>query len=257
MQINDTAHLTLFSLIFMRMSGFIFLSPILGKRNVPNVVKGGIVFVLTLLVYSFSSDAVMDVDATSSLTLFIAYLKEFIVGIVLCFVTELFLFIVNFSGFFNDFQMGLSMATSYDPTSNSQMPISGMFFDIYMMLLFFAVDGHLVLMKIIVSSQEVVPYGTAVFGENLASSMLDIFCNCLELAVRFSMPIVIILFLVEIGIGLLMKIVPQINVFIVNIQLKMLVGFILLAVLFSPIGDFMKKIITEMFEAMNMVLHTF
>ena len=51
---NDIAYLTLFSLILMRMSGFVLLNPILGRRNIPAIVKAGLILTLTVAVYSYS-----------------------------------------------------------------------------------------------------------------------------------------------------------------------------------------------------------
>lgn len=252
MLISDTAHLTLFSLIAMRMSGFILFNPILGRKNIPAIVKSGFIIVLTLAVYSFSQSEAFDI--ASPVEYGFLLLKEFGAGYVIGYVMELFFFILNFSGHIIDFQMGLSMANVYDPQSNAQMPITGALFQVYFMLMFFAIDGHLALMKILISSAEVIPYGGIIVTQDLAERVLDIFIQCIDMGVRFAFPILAAEFLVEVGVGILNKVAPQISIFVINIQMKIIVGLGMLVILFSPISEYLNKIMTEMMKTVQGIL---
>jgi flagellar biosynthetic protein FliR len=240
----DIGQTMLFSLIFMRISGFILLNPILGRRNIPNVVKGGMVMVFTLLIYSFSAAQVP--EPVNSIEFAVLLIKEFAMGYVIGFVMDLFLMVITFAGSIIDFQMGLSMATIYDPQSNTQVAITGSLWNIYFILLFFAVDGHLALIKLLIESAEIVPYGQVVLGTKVAWALIEVFAQCIVLAVRFSFPIVAIEFITEIAVGILMKMIPQINVFVVNIQAKLIIGLLMLVFLFSPMSDFMGDVINQM-----------
>lgn len=242
----------LFSLVFMRMSGFVLLNPVLGRRNVPAVVKSAFIMVLTLAIYAFSSTSIPVVN--SSLELGVLLLKEFAVGYFVGFTMELFMMVISFAGSIIDFQMGMSMATVYDPQSNAQMAISGSLWNAYFMMLFFAVDGHLALMKILITSSHVIPYGEVAISSGAAIAMLDIFCQCILLGVKFSFPIIAIEFLTEIAVGILMKVIPQINVFVVNIQAKILIGFLMMLFLFSPMTDFLGDTIAQMMRTIQQVL---
>lgn len=240
----DIGQMMLFSLIFMRMSGFILLNPVLGRKNIPAQVKGGMVIVFALLVYSFSSAQVP--EPVNSIEYAVLLIKEFAMGYVIGFVMELFFLVITFAGSIIDYQMGLSMATIFDPQSNTQIALSGSIYHAYFMLLFFAVDGHLALFKLLITSAETVPYGQVVFGTQVAWSMVEIFIQCIIMAVKFAIPIVAIQFLAEIAVGVLMKIIPQINVFVINIQAKLLIGLLMLVFLFSPMSDYLGDIISQM-----------
>lgn len=252
MVISDTAQLTLFSLIMMRMSGFILLNPILGRKNIPAIVKAGFIFVLTFCIYSFSAEQAFETQSTVEYGFLL--LKEFFAGYVIGYVSELFLFVVSFAGYIMDFQMGLSMSTVYDPQSNAQLPITGSMLQVYFMLLFFAVDGHLALIKILVTSSEIVPYGGILITQDLAARILDLFIQCIEMGVKFAFPILAAEFLVEIGVGILNKIVPQINIFVINIQMKVIVGLAMLVILFSPVTEYITKIYTTMVKTVQEIL---
>lgn len=234
----------LFSLIFMRMSGFILLNPILGRRNIPNVVKGGMVMVFTLLIYSFSAAQVP--EPVNSIEFAVLIIKEFIMGYIIGFVMDLFLMVITFAGSIIDFQMGLSMATIYDPQSNAQVAVTGGLWNVYFILLFFAVDGHLALIKLLIKSAETVPYGQVVLGTKVAWAMIEVFIQCIIMAIKFSFPIIAIEFITEIAVGILMKMIPQINVFVVNIQAKLILGLLMLVFLFSPMSDYLGDVITQM-----------
>ena len=252
MSIDSIAQLTLFSLILMRMSGFVLMNPILGRNNIPARVKAGFIFVLALTVYSSSMEEAFEIVSTVEFAFLL--LKEFAAGYVVGYVMHLFFFIVSFAGYIIDYQMGLSMATVYDPQSNAQMPVTGSLLQTWLILLFFAVDGHLALMRILLTSAEIVPYGGIVVTEGLALRIIDIFLECVEMGLRLAMPMMAAEFLVEMGVGVLNKVVPQISIFVINIQMKLIVGIGLLVLLFAPTGEFIEKIMTTMMKSVGGIL---
>lgn len=249
---SDTAHLTLFMMVAMRMSGLIFMNPLLGRRNVPNNLKAGMVFVLTLLVYSSAEGTVY--ETSSSLIFGFQLLKEFAIGYVLGYVMELFFFVITYTGSILDFQMGLSMAQVYDPQTNTQTALSGSLYQIFYSLLFFAVDGHLVMIKILLTSGDVVPYGETTFTSGLALAVLDLFRECVVLAVKFAFPILAVEFLLEIAVGIMMKMAPQVNIFVINIQMKIALGFLMLLFLFSPMRGYLEGLMDQMLQALRNIL---
>ena len=146
------------------------------------------------------------------------------------------------------------MATVYDPQSNAQMPVTGSLLQTWLILLFFAVDGHLALMRILLTSAEIVPYGGIVVTEGLALRIIDIFLECVEMGLRLAIPMIAAEFLVEMGVGILNKVVPQISIFVINIQMKLIVGMGLLVLLFAPTGEFIEKIMTTMMKSVGGIL---
>ncbi|MEG1779380.1 MAG: flagellar biosynthetic protein FliR, partial [Oscillospiraceae bacterium] len=209
--------------ILARMSGCIFLNPIFGRRNVPAIVKASIVMVLTLLFYSYSPLKIAPIGTVLEYTVLL--LKEFAVGYTIGFIMYIFSSIIILGGEMIDFQIGISMAKVFDAQSNMSVALSATFYNIIYMFLFFAGNAHLTLIKIMLNSSKIVPYGNVLFGQDIAIYIVNLFCESTVLAMKFAMPIIGIGFMIEIGVGILMKIIPQINIFVVNIQLKLLVGF--------------------------------
>lgn len=250
----DIPGLLLFSFILMRMSGFIVFNPVLGRRNVPALVRGGIIMILTLNLFTYSANMDVAVEVTSSLQYMVLLLKELFIGFILGFIMNLFFYIASFAGTFIDFNMGMSMANVFDPQSNSQVPLTGSIFNTMMTMLFFAVDGHLALIKIFDNAADVVPYAQVSFTPHAFASIIAIFQECTLLAVKLSFPFFALEFLAEVGVGILMKMVSQINFLVVNIQIKIIVGNILMLLLCIPVGVFFDNVIIQMVETMQQII---
>lgn len=244
----------LFFLIAMRMSGFIFLNPVLGRRNIPSIAKTGLALVLSVLIYTAEGGGASDFTVDSSLEFAVLLLKEFAVGFLLGFIMELMDMIFTFAGTVMDFQMGISMAQVYDPQSGVQISLTGKILQIYYMLIFFAVDGHLVLMRILLNAGELVPYGQVAISTNAAEMVMEIFYDCVILAVKLSFPLIAFEFILEIVVGVLMKINPQVNIFILSIQLRLLCGFIMMIILVDPINSFIGDVISDFMKYMSRIL---
>lgn len=246
----------LFFLIVMRMAGFVFLNPVLGRRNIPSQVKVGLSMVMAVLVYStaVSQGTANEIETGSAVVFGVLAVKELLIGYFLGFVMQLFDMILTFAGTVIDFQLGISMAMVYDAQNGAQVALSGNILQIFYLLLFFVSDGHLALMKILALSGEIVPYGEVAISGVAAWLLLDIFVECVVLAMRMAFPMIAFEFLVQVGVGVLTKINPQVNLFVLSIQLRLTVGLILMMFLIGPIGDYIGNMITEMLNTLQGVL---
>lgn len=248
----DWAEWTILTYILMRMSGFILLNPLLGRNNVPAYVKAGLIFVLTAAMTPLAPPTA-PVPATI-IEYALRLLLEFGIGYVVGFVTSLFFYVIVMTGEVIDMQMGLNMSKVYDPSSNVSLSSVASLLNILFILLFFTADGHMTLIRILMTSGQIVPFGAAHFGNELAQSILTLFGNCTILGVKLAFPILAAEFVGEMGMGILMKTIPQINVFSVNVELKVLVGLLLLQMMFYPMGDFIYKMGSNMLVAIQQQL---
>jgi len=248
----DTINYTAFALVLMRMSGCVFFNPIIGRRNLPNYFKVGMTLLFTLVILSYASPVVPEIS--SSVGYITALLREFIIGYVIGFIITLFNFVIIFGGEISDLQMGISMSKIYDPQSNVSMSMSATYYNILYMFMFFAASGHITLIRIFLISGDIVAYGGGALSPGVSSAMVSLFCQCTVLAVKLALPIVAIELLVEAGVGILMKAIPQINVFVINIQTKLLIGILMIAVLFTPFANFFDRLVTLMFDTIGNIV---
>lgn len=248
----DWNALTLFLMITGRMTAMVLFNPLLGRRGIPGMVKGGFILLLSVSVFAMTP-ARPEMPATL-LGLVFTFLMELFLGYVLGLVINFFFYIPIMAGSVVDMQMGLSMASTYDPASGIQTTVTSNILNALMTLLFFVANGHHTLLRIFVSSGLVVPFGAVALGENFYAAMIQIFLDCTLLGVKLAMPILAAELMGQVGMGVLMKAIPQINIFVINIDVKVIVGLAMLMILMIPISDYLLKAETEMLLAIQRML---
>ena len=244
--------LTLFLLITARMSGCILFNPLLGRRGIPGLVKGG--FILMLSLSAFALTPLPEQVPDTLLTLALTFLLELFLGYVLGLAVNLFFYIPLMAGSVIDMQMGLSMASTYDPASGIQVTATSTLFNVLMSLLFFAANGHHTLIRIFLASGRVVPFGRVALGEDLYAALIEMFIDCTILGVKLCMPILAAELMGQVGMGILMKAIPQINVFAINIELKVIIGLLLTFLFLIPISEFLLEAEIQMLASLQRIL---
>ena len=248
----DWAQLTLFIYVTARVSGFILFNPLLGRRNIPTPFRSGMILVLSVFVMSVTTQQVQVPVGTVELA--VDMVLELAVGLLLGLAVSFFFYIPQMAGLMVDTQMGMTMNQIYDAGSQANMSVTGTMLNVLMTLLFFAAGGHLTLMRIFLTSQEIVPFGAVALGPPAYNYMLELFVECTILAVKMCMPVLAAELIAQVGMGILMKVIPQINVFAINIELKVIVGLALLLVLMSPFSEFLLRAESRMLTALREIL---
>ena len=248
----DWAQLYLFELIFMRMSGFLLFNPLLGRSNLPAMVKTGMALVLSILVFGTAGTGVPQPDTVVELAF--RLLLELGIGLVLGFVMRVVFSVVQIGGEVIDTQMGMTMAQIYDASSQANLSVTASLLNILLILDFFAENGHYTLMRLLTTSGELVPYGAAALGDGVYAYVIELFLACMLLAVKLAMPILAAELLGEVGMGVLMKAIPQINAFVINIELKVIIGLLLFFLLLTPINEFLLELESGMLSELGRIL---
>lgn len=245
---------TLLLLIFMRMSGCILFNPILGRKNVPVIVKVGLSLMLS--VFSYQMVPAQKVEMTSYLVFFVTLLEQLLIGLIIGFIIQLFLSIILISGENMDMQIGISMSKIYDPQSNVSMPMSSSLINAMFILIFFATNAHLTLIQIFTKLCVMVPYGTFQIKPALLQELTGMFSLILIYSVKMALPVLAAELITEIAVGLIMRAVPQIDVFVINIQLKVIIGFVVICIMVPPLASFLERLISLMFDNINHIFES-
>lgn len=242
--------LILFSLIAMRMTGMVMLNPVFRNNSFPNQAKAALIFSFSLMFYIWVGGT-LRAEPNSLLEFGVMLIGELAMGLVLGFAIELAFFTVRYASAIIDFSMGLSMAQIYDPDSQTQITVTSELNYIFMLLLFFAMDGHLRLIEIFFGSAGLVPFGQVFLGPSLYEAVFDLFIQAVTLGLQFAFPLIAMELVTEIAVGIMMRMIPQINVFSVNFQIKIIVGLLMLVFLFSPLADRMSELISNLFDTLE------
>ncbi|MBD5112530.1 MAG: flagellar biosynthetic protein FliR [Ruminococcaceae bacterium] len=245
--------LIVYVMVLARTTGIFSFNPILSRNGVPNTIKVGASMMLAVIMTE-SRDFAYTMPM-GLLPLAFDLVKELLVGAVLGFLVNLMLQVLSMAGEVTDMQLGLSMAKSYDPTFGNA-GLSTQYYSYWFTLYFFAVGGHLSYIKLFSVSYDSIPIGYNSFNINIPYILVHYFETVLTLGLKLAMPIIAASLISEFCIGVLMKAVPSIHVFVLNIQIKMLVGFVVLAASCGVVSEFMSRLMSLMFENLNGIVTT-
>ena len=251
-----TAFAAQFALILIRISGLFLLSPIWGRANIPNMLKIGLSVVLSLILINFCPPAAGLYDNLVGFVLLCV--GELLIGLTLGFVTTMFFGIVFTAGQIIDMQTGFGMVQVYDVQQNIQIPITGNLFNLVMLLCFMLTGGHLRLIEILFHTFEALPASHVVLDERLPAVMLEGFVRTFVLAVQVAMPVIASGLLAEISLGIIVRTAPQMNVFVIGIPIKTIIGLVMLTLIVpvftymtTPIFDEMYGFVGQAFGALQ------
>lgn len=241
-------------LVIARVSGIFTFNPIFSRQNVPMVVKVGATLALSVVTISYIGGAEYSFNGVPGFVMIL--LKELAVGLVLGFMVNLIMTVIIYAGELMDNQIGFGMAKAMDPMTGIQMPLFANLFNYMFILYFFIVGGHLKYIELFVTSYNILPlgYGFDMDSINLARFIADYLGTVLTLAVKFAMPIVAAELITEFIIGVMMKAVPTIQIFVVNIQLKIVIGMFVLIAVAGPMSEFLEYLLDIMFTNLNSAL---
>ncbi len=228
-----TQEFEIFLLILIRMAGLFLMSPVFGRQNLPVYSKLGLSLFLSYMVFINRFFTIgMEINSFYGFGLLI--FREVLIGYVMGFVTTLIFSAIWTAGQLIDTQIGFGIVNVIDPNSSIQVPLMGNFKNIIALLAFFTMDGHHTLVKLIFSSYDIIPLGEAIRIESVTTMIVRFFVNSFVLALKIAVPIIAITFLSEVAFGILIRTVPQMNIFIIGIPVKIFIGLIAILV-FIPI----------------------
>lgn len=245
--------LDLFMLMFVRVSALIVSSPIFGRKTLPNILK--ICFCLVVAHVLFAGNTGARQPEYAGLFEFGGLVvMELLFGLVLGFVTTMFFSLVQMSGHYIDMQMGFGMVNVLDVQNNVSVPITGNLLNIVLLIAFFGVNGHLRLIHILGNTFSLIPAGFVTLDPRIGMIALDVFILSFLLSVHVALPLIVSGLLVEVVMGFIVRAVPQINIFVVGIPLKILIGIVILLIVMPVYVNFTDVIFDRMFESINRMI---
>lgn len=238
--------LVIFVMVFVRTVSMIVTAPVLGDETLPVQIKVALGVFVALVMYPLvaAQHPVVDLKLAG---MAIMALKEVAVGVMLGFSAEIVLMAANVAGDLMSFDLGLTMASVLDPTSGQQNPVLTTLMRLMLVLVFLLVNGHHFVLQALCLSFEAVSLGSFSISGALSDHFISLIGSLFVLGIKLSAPIIVASFLVNVALGVLTRVAPQINVFILNFQLKIGIGFIILMAA-APMMVFVFKKILAGFE---------
>lgn len=222
-----------FLLILVRVSCFVFIAPFFSMSHTPARVRIALSVFTSALLYTTLTPADGIVYDTV-MEYAVIVVKEGITGLLLGFSANICMAIVNLAGAITDMEIGLSMVTLMDPTTREQSSVTGVFYQYVIMLILIASGMYRYLFGALADSFLLIPVNGAVLkGENMVSAVLLFLSDYIIIGFRICLPVFCTILLLNAVLGILTKVSPQLNMFSVGIQFKVLIG---LAVMFLTAG---------------------
>lgn len=229
----------------LRILALIATAPILSEKSVPKRVKLGLGVLIAIIVAP--SLPATDVTIFSGHALWLA-LQQILIGTLIGFTMQLAFAAVRTAGELIGLQMGLSFATFVDPGSHLSMPVLARIMDLLALLLFLTFNGHLWLISALVDTFHTLPVGGNPLNANAFMALTRtgglIFLNGLMLA----LPVITLLLTLNLALGMLNRMAPQLSVFVIGFPITLTVGIILMAALMPLIAPFCEHLFSELFN---------
>ncbi|MDD4526539.1 MAG: flagellar biosynthetic protein FliR [Candidatus Margulisbacteria bacterium] len=227
--------------ILARVIGCFILMPFFSERSVSQMIKLMFAFWLSIILFISIPKTVLIPE--HYLELIIAFVNEFMLGLFIGLIARLIFYGIQFAGGLMDMQMGLSVAAAFDPATGSQETIISRLLYITSIAVFLMIDGHHLVLTGLFESFNAIPLFSEVAYPMGLQQLGDLGSNMFFIAVTISMPIIIIIFMLDFSLGLLARLAPQVNVFFLGFQIKPMLGAFILLLL---IPTMMSKIVVIM-----------
>ena len=214
-------------LIVIRITAMIAAAPFLGDKRIPVIAKVGLgcfaaLIMLPLIEFLPSSHK-------TAPGFIYAALREGMVGLSIGFLAKLLFVGVQFSGQFVSLQMGFAMAQLFNPATENNVPVLGEFYYIVAILIYLAIGGHGFLFDAIAQSFNVVPLGELAFQDEFFRVFTELTSEVFVIALKIAAPVFVSILIIDLSLGLVARLVPQMNVFIFGFPLKISVGILIIA----------------------------
>lgn len=245
-----------FLLILVRISCFVFVAPFFGTQNTPGRVKIGLSFFVSLILYQVIPKETLEYTGIVGYSIIV--LKEGITGLLIGFAANICNSIILLAGNLLDMNIGFAMATEYNPQMQTQASVSANFYSYLVLLLLIVTDMHHYILRAVADSYQLIPVDGQVFQwDHLFQGMLTYMIDSFVIAFRIILPVFACLMILNAILGIMAKVSPQMNMFAVGMQLKVLVGLVIMFItigLFINVSDAifdeMKRTIVSMIKGM-------
>lgn len=235
-----------------RILALISTAPVFGENSVNARVKLGIGIAITLVVAP-TLGPLPDIPPGSYAGMWIL-LQQILIGAALGLSMRMALAVVQTAGEFIGLQMGLSFATFFDPGTNASTSVLSRLMYWVALLIFLALDGHLLLIAALVHTFEVLPIADARLGKDGFGALIDWSGQVLTLGLILSLPLVTALLTMNLAMGILNRTAPQLSVFAVGFPLSLLAGLVMLTIVLPQTTPFLERLYASAFSAFERIV---
>ncbi|MGA1847030.1 flagellar biosynthetic protein FliR [Deferribacter abyssi] len=242
-------YLITFFLIVIRISGILFTAPVFGSGVVDLRLRLFFSIVIGLLI--FNNVSILSFENVSTVLFILIVFKELLIGLVTGLLARFIFTGVQFGGQLIGFQMGFGVVNILDPQTNTQVSIIAQFQNIIMILIFLAIGGHRLIIKAVAYSFDTIPLGTFIFDSDSYFFLVSKFSSVFLTAVKIIAPVFVTLLLLHVVMGIMARLVPQMNILIVGFPVQIAFGLTVLLLSLTYFYTVFEKILYQYFKSID------
>jgi len=244
-----------FLMLLGRLSGLFISAPIFASKQIPIRIKILIIILLAAIMSGYAP-VKYALPVNNPATTIAAIVVEIFVGYCIGFVAYVIFTAIQLAGQLMDMQMGFGVVNVLDPQSGMQVPMMGNFSYLLTLFTYLVMDGHHYLLEAVVQSYQVIPVLGANLGGDFTELMVRLTTYMFVIAVKISAPVVLAILIADISTGFIARTVPQMNVFMVGMPLKIFIGFMAITLLMTVYVWFMGVMMGKMLDYLDLLLLT-
>lgn len=240
-------------LVFARVGGLMVVAPLLGNRALPGMAKAGFAFIFALAVTPLTLPHAPKLPE-HLVVLAGQVIAETVFGLALGYIARLLFSAVEMAGYLVDTQMGFGFINLLDPFSEQQASVLSMFQFQLAITLYLLMNGHLVLLGSLAQSFDALPPGGVALHGDFGLTILPLLKTMFMLGFRLALPAMGVLFVLDAAFGLISRMVPQVNVFIVGLPAKIIIGLATVALLLPTLAIVVGQIVAGTNVGLNALI---
>lgn len=248
-------NIELIFLVMLRMIGFLVSAPFFSSKYINVYVKVALAYILANVVVS-SGAADKITISNDFYSYMLIGIKEVVIGLIIGFSAMIIYNAIILAGSLIDQQIGFSMAATFDPLSGIQMPISANFYNFMFLATLVVMNFHHKIIQAIIYSYNVLDVGVLNFDSRFINVSINFISEMFVIAFKLASPIVGMLLIVNVALGILVRTVPQMNIFVIGIPLKIAIGFYIMLLVTPAIIISFSYIFDRMLNSIKMVIES-
>ena len=232
--------------ILLRLSLLVFLVPPFSNSRIPAIIKACFALAFTTMLFPLLSNQVPPISFQAG-SLLSTVVSEVIFAVLMALSVSLILGAFEFAGELISYQAGLTMAQVVDPQGGFQMPIVSNLIQLVALLLLLSLNGHHIFLKLVVESFQTFPVGEFMLNVTTIDRLILLSGQLFIIGIKLAAPVVMVLFLIEIGLGVISKFIPNLNVLMTSFPIAVIVGLLFVGLALPYWGEAMAHSFSQLF----------
>ena len=247
-------HAAVFLLLLTRITGIFIISPFFGSQNIPITMRVATAMTIAVVIFPVVDQHTIVETPASVLSYGLSVLSELFIGWLIGLVSYVALISISMAGKIMDLQVGYAMVQVMDPTSGQQNALIGSFLYNLAVIIFLVTDGHHFLFSGLVESFQMIPITGLNLDTDIVDLMVDFTNGIFVSGMKVAIPVTFAILLTNVGLGILARTMPQLNIFVVGVPMHLVIGTFVLAMLIPFYVVFLDVLFNEMYGNITIAL---